>query len=64
MKASCKDVSGINCSYVASGSSASEVKKALYDHAARAHSAVMAKVSEQQKAEMDTKMDQLLAMQK
>jgi predicted small metal-binding protein len=64
MKAACKDVSGIDCSFVADGKSTPEVKKALYDHAAKFHSAVLAKATEKDKADMDKKMDQLLARQK
>jgi len=64
MKAACKDVSGIDCGFVASGKSAAKVKEALYNHAARAHSALFAKATEKEKADMDAKMDQLLASQK
>jgi predicted small metal-binding protein len=64
MQAACRDVSGIDCSFIAGGKSAQEVKNALYGHAAKFHSAVLAKATEKDKADMDKKMDQLLAGQK
>ena len=64
MKVACKDVSGINCSFVASGESAEEAKKALFDHAAQHHAQVMASIGEKGKEQLSKKADSLLALAK
>jgi predicted small metal-binding protein len=64
MKLACKDVSGIDCSFVASGKTATETKKALFDHASRRHADVLSKIGEKGKADLEKKMDSLLAVPK
>ncbi len=59
----CKDVGVMACSFVARGDSDEEVKMQLDDHGMRIHSKMMNEMSEQQKEEMQRKIDEKLAMQ-
>ena len=52
----CRDM-GIQCDYVATKPTASEVKDALLAHAQKAHADVLAGMSETDKAEMMRQMD-------
>jgi len=53
----CKDM-GIECDYVATKPTAQEVKDDLLAHAADAHSEMLASMSEKDKAEMMSQMDE------
>jgi predicted small metal-binding protein len=48
----CKDL-GTNCSYVAKGNTLDEVKKSAMEHAQTVHKDWLAKISPQQKADLD-----------
>ncbi|MEW6722051.1 MAG: DUF1059 domain-containing protein [Candidatus Micrarchaeota archaeon] len=63
MKLSCADLGTSECQFVAEGATAEEVKGKLMEHAKQAHADKLAAMNEEQKAEMDKKMDELLAAQ-
>ncbi len=63
MKLGCKDM-GVQCSFVAEGKSADEVKKKLTTHAQKAHAELMKGMSKEEQGSMMRKMDEVLSKQK
>ena len=61
MQLSCTDLGGKGCDFVASGEGAQEVKKAMWVHAWREHSDMVAGMSDDDRAAMDARMDERLA---
>jgi predicted small metal-binding protein len=59
----CDEVAGIVCDFVATGETDAEVKAKLGEHGMAAHAEMMAGMTDEQKAGMATKIDQLLAAQ-
>ena len=58
---SCKDLGGMDCDFVASTNSPDEVKEKMYSHAAESHADVLKSMSEQDKSNINAKIDSLLA---
>ncbi|NJD60214.1 MAG: DUF1059 domain-containing protein [Anaerolineales bacterium] len=58
MKLECKDL-GTNCSYVARGNTLEEVKKKAIEHTQSVHPDFLAKMSPQQKADLDKTLTRL-----
>jgi predicted small metal-binding protein len=58
MKIDCKDL-GTNCDYVARGNTLEEVKKKAMEHAQTMHKDFLAKMSPQQKADLDKTLTRL-----
>ncbi|MCZ6647031.1 MAG: DUF1059 domain-containing protein [SAR324 cluster bacterium] len=58
---SCKDLGGMDCDFVASGESAQDVKDKMYSHASETHAEVLKSMSDQDKENINAKMDSLLA---
>ena len=56
---SCKDTMS-DCDFVASGETADEVKKKMYEHAARDHKRILRNMSKEDKAKIDSIMNELL----
>ena len=56
----CRDIGG-ECDFVASGETADEVKRAMYDHAGQTHPELLANMDEQEKEELEELMDKMLA---
>ncbi|MBI2971026.1 MAG: DUF1059 domain-containing protein [Candidatus Aenigmarchaeota archaeon] len=61
MQLQCSDL-GWKCDFVATGTTADEVKTAMFSHAAKAHKALLSKMTEEDKKRMAKKMDGFLAM--
>jgi predicted small metal-binding protein len=61
MTIACKDVSGMECDFVAEGETAEAVKAMAMEHAGSAHAEAMAAMTDEQKAEMSAKVDSMLA---
>lgn len=59
MQVTCRNLRG-DCDYVATGKTADGVKKAMFDHAAVTHKAVLAKMTESDKQRVSNKMDNIL----
>ena len=59
----CKDLGAVNCDFVASGETADDVKTRLFEHATAEHADKLAAMSDQEKAEISHKMDEMLAAQ-
>ena len=58
---SCKSMGSMDCSAVVTGKNAAEVKKKAWEHAAKVHPQVLAKMSSRDKAGMNKMMDKLIA---
>ena len=56
-KLACKDLGGVTCSYVAEGETNEEVKGRMMNHAHAIHSDKLEGMSDEDKKEMDAKMD-------
>jgi len=56
----CKDVSGLECEYVAEGETNEEVKAALAQHGADEHAEEMEAMTPEDVEQMMAKMDELL----
>jgi predicted small metal-binding protein len=59
----CRDVSGMDCDFKAQGETAEEVKAKLMEHGNSAHAEAMASMTDEQKAGMAQKTEELLAAQ-
>jgi predicted small metal-binding protein len=55
----CRDM-GVNCNFVAKGTTDEEVKKALWSHAEKAHAEVIKSLTADKRNEMSAMMDALL----
>jgi len=55
----CTDM-GMKCGFAAIGGSSDEVKKKMFDHAAKVHAGMLENMSPQQKKDMEKKMDEIL----
>lgn len=55
----CTDI-GMKCGFAAIGMSADDVKRKMFDHAAKVHTGMIENMSPQQKKDMERKMDELL----
>ena len=55
----CRDM-GVNCDFVAKGSTDEEIKKTLWTHAEKSHAEVVKILTPEKKKEMTAKMDALL----
>lgn len=54
---------GMKDDFVASGETNDEVKKKMWEHAEKAHRDMAANMTDEQKQEMEKKMDELLSKQ-
>jgi len=57
----CSDLGADMCNFEAKGETADEVKQAMYAHASEAHKDKLASMTEEQKADVNKKMDELLS---
>lgn len=58
---SCKDMGGMNCTFVATGQTAQEVKDRMWAHASESHQDILSAMSEQDRADAMARMEALLA---
>ncbi len=58
----CRDLGG-DCDFVATGETPEQVKKALFDHAAKEHKEILEKMTLQDKIKITAKMDSMLNKQ-
>lgn len=58
----CRDLEG-QCDFVATGQTADEVKRKLWEHATASHKDMLESMSDAEKTQMQTKIDGLLSKQ-
>lgn len=57
----CKDIGSKGCSFVAMAETEDEVKKVIFSHAEQHHPEIMDRITEREKAAINTLMDKILA---
>jgi len=57
----CSDLGSMECNFVATGETAEDVKKNMYEHAGQVHPDKLEKMTDEEKQQIDKKMDELLA---
>ena len=59
----CSDLGGSECNFKASGETDEDVKKQMHEHAAKDHAEMFEKMTEEEKTQIDQKMNELLTKQ-
>lgn len=60
---SCSEVGGMNCNFSTTADTVEEMKQKMFAHAGQVHREMLASMTEAQKAEVNRKIDSLLAKQ-
>jgi predicted small metal-binding protein len=62
LKVSCADL-GASCQWEATAETGEELRKKIWEHAQKAHKGMLAGLSEDDRAEMEARIDALIEMQ-